>query len=300
MPVGVHASGMSHVALEWKECPVHGSAELDKTAVAGRRRDTEEHGRQPVPRALARRWAAARRGESYYQKALEAVTRGMYLPRITGDNWDDSVSITAELRPEPDNRFDANAVRVEISRHRIGYLPAEVAQDYQPHLLNLAKKGQVGTCESRLMIGPTGGISVYLHLGPPDAVAFAVDAPENSIPLSPESMTTVTGEEDHKNVLRQLAPASTGAQRWETAALGFCTIAKGKFAGQQAIEVRLGGERVGQLTRAMTQRYQQLVRDALDAGKTPICRAILRISPDKGVQVELMMPALTQSMSRGA
>lgn len=233
-------------------------------------------------------------GENYRQKALRSVTRGMRLPRVTGDNWDDSVSMTAELHPEPDNRFDPNAVLVDINRQHVGYLPAADAPEYQPLLLDLAEKDKVGTCEARLMIGPTGDICVYLHLGPPEDVAFAIHAPENSVPLPPKRITTVTGEEDHQDVLRQFGPGSTDTPRWETAALGFCTIAKGKFAGEQAIEVRLGGERVGQLTRAMTERYENLVRDALDAGKTPICRAMLSITPDKGVQVQLMMPAVKQ------
>lgn len=125
-----------------------------------------------------------------------------------------------------------------------------------------------------------------------EAVAFAVHAPESSVPLSAEWSTTVTGEEDHQDVLRELAPAGTGPERWETATLGFCTIAKGKYAGQQAIEVRLSGRRVGQLTRAMSERYEKLVRDALDAGKTPICLVSLLSTRDKGVQVQLMMPAV--------
>jgi hypothetical protein len=64
----------------------------------------------------------------------------MHLPRVTGDNWNDSVSITAELHAEPENRFDENAVRVEINHRHVGYLPAEDAPDYQPLFLTLAKK----------------------------------------------------------------------------------------------------------------------------------------------------------------
>jgi len=127
-----------------------------------------------------------------------------------------------------------------------------------------------------------------------EAAAFAAHAPESGVPLSPEWSTTVTGEEDHQDVLRKLAPAGTRPARWETATLGFCTIAKGKYAGQQAIEVHLGGKRVGQLTRAMSERYEKVVRDALDAGKTPICLASLLSTRDKGVQVQLMMPAVTR------
>lgn len=269
--------------------PMSRSAVAEQPAVDNSRRvPLPGNGRQSVA------------GESYRQQALRAVTRGMHLPRVTGDNWDDSVSMTAELHPEPDNSFDRNAVRVEIDHEHVGYLPADDAPDYQPLLLRLATKGIVGTCESRLMIASHGDICVYLHLSPPDEVAFAVNAPENAIPLSAERTTTVTGEEHHQEILRKLAATISVAPWSETAALGFCTIARGKYAGQQAIEVRVGGERVGQLTRAMTERYERPVREALDASKTPICRATLWMSPDKGVQVELMMPAVGRSMWRGA
>lgn len=229
-------------------------------------------------------------GESYRQAALRAVTRGVRLPVVTGDNWDESVSMTAELTAEPENRFDANAVRVEINNLHIGYLPAEDAPKYQRTLLHLAENGKIGTCESRLMIGPAGNICVYLLLAPPEEVAFAVHALEDCVPLLPQQSTTITHEEDHQDVLRQLAFSSTDAERWKTAELGFCTIAKGKYAGEEAIEVRLAGQRVGELSYAMTERYAKLVCDALKGGKTPICRAMLSITPNRGVQVELMMP----------
>lgn len=228
-------------------------------------------------------------GEKYRQRELRAVTRGRRLPTVTGDNWDESVSMTAELRPEPENRHDPNAIRVEIRGKHVGYVPAEDAPNFQRPLLYLAERGKVGTCEARLMIGPTGDISVYLHLAAPEEVAFVVYAPDYCVPLTGDGIITVTGEEHHQDVLRSLASAGT-APRWETAVLNFCTIDTGKFAGQQAIEVRLGDKRVGQLTRAMTERYEEPVRDALGAGKTPICRALLSRTHDRGVQVQLMLP----------
>lgn len=249
----------------------------------------------PMPERLVRiplpangRQAVA--GEKYRQRALRRVTRGMRLPEVTGDNWDESVSMTAELHPEPENPHDDKAVRVEINGNHVGYLPAYDAPNYQPILLSLAGEGTVGTCEARLMIGPTRDISVYLHLGSPEDVAFVVHAPDNSVPILGDRITTVTGEENHQDFLRRLATASNGTESCETAKLGLCRTEKGKFAGQEAIEVRLGDERVGQLTRAMTERYEHLVRDALNAGKTPICRALVSTTPGRGVQVQLLMP----------
>lgn len=86
-------------------------------------------------------------GEKYRQRELRAITRGVRLPRVTGDNWDDSVSMIAELHPEPSNRHDKHAVRVEIRSKHVGYLPAEDARRYQAPLLALREAGKVGTCE---------------------------------------------------------------------------------------------------------------------------------------------------------
>lgn len=229
-------------------------------------------------------------GERYHRRELRAITRGVHLPKLTGSNWHEAVSMTAQLRPEPTNSHDPNAVRVEIDGKLVGYIPAQDAPAYQPHLLTLAEAGEIGTCESRLMRGKDGEVVVYLHLGSPEALDFMVHAPEGTVPLSPTRITTVTGEEDHQDILHQIAPARTGVESWETASLGFYTIPKGKFAGQQAIEVCLRGTAIGQLTRGKSEQYKEFVHKALDAGKTPICRARLSLTRDRGVQVEVMMP----------
>jgi hypothetical protein len=170
-------------------------------------------------------------------------------------------------------------------------IPGDEATEAIRSALNDTDRSVRGEAEGALdrrdgYADPVGGYEVPYE----EAEAFVTRAPEGSVPLSPEWSTTVTGEEDHQDVLRELAPAGTDPVRWETATLGFCPIAKGKYAGEQAIEVRLGGERVGQLTRAMSERYEKLVSDALDAGKTPICKASLFSTRDKGVQVQIMMP----------
>lgn len=73
------------------------------------------------------------------------------------------------------------------------------------------------------------------------------------------------------------------------ASLTFCKIVKGKYAGEDAIEIQIDGRRVGQLTYAMTQRYGEIVRGLVDRGLEVTCEAFTVNTP-KGVQVELLMP----------
>jgi len=63
-------------------------------------------------------------GESHYQGVLEGICGG----RTEGGVEEEC---EAELIPEDDNRYDAKAVRVEISTQIVGYLARPDASDYR-------------------------------------------------------------------------------------------------------------------------------------------------------------------------
>lgn len=76
-------------------------------------------------------------GDGTYQ--IEVVGESHYwdnLVKIAGDCEDDDVEVvkTAYLVPEPRNPNDPNAVRVEIDRLTVGYLPRPVAAQVSPLL----------------------------------------------------------------------------------------------------------------------------------------------------------------------
>lgn len=62
-------------------------------------------------------------GEAHYQNNFEAICG----PRTTGG---ENRLVEARLVLEPDNQFDGNAVRVEVSGLHVGYLPRPEAKDY--------------------------------------------------------------------------------------------------------------------------------------------------------------------------
>lgn len=101
----------------------------------------------------------------------------------------------------------------------------------------------------------------------------------------------MTGEENHQDYLRTCLRDPRGATRVVTE-LGWCPISSGKYSGQTAIEVRINGARVGQLTYAMTQRYGGLIRSVEQSGRTPTAEALLADGP-RGIQVELRLPRTT-------
>ena len=99
---------------------------------------------------------------------------------------------------------------------------------------------------------------------------------------------TVTREEQHQNVLSRYAPAP-GRERRVAVELVWCVISAGKYQGERAIEVRLDGHRVGELTYLMSQRYASLVTSVHAHGGRAGCEAV--IEPDsRGLQLTLRMP----------
>lgn len=103
-----------------------------------------------------------------------------------------------------------------------------------------------------------------------------------------EVAVTVTREEHHQNALARYAPAP-GGERRVAVELTLCVIGTGKYKGQRAVEVRLDGHRVGELTYAMSQRYAPLVTGVGARGGRPGCEAVVRRDA-KGLQVTLRLP----------
>ncbi len=85
-----------------------------------------------VPTRLSSDGRLAVVGESHYQPALRAVvgTRDV-------QGFEKAMTTTAALIAEPDNKYDRNAVRVDIDGRPVGHLAREDAVRYQPPLLDL-------------------------------------------------------------------------------------------------------------------------------------------------------------------
>ncbi|WP_409464056.1 HIRAN domain-containing protein [Amycolatopsis sp. GA6-003] len=236
-------------------------------------------------------------GESYYQEALRLVAGG----RRIGAGFEEHLPVTAVLVPEPENPWDEDAVRVDVlagSRTvKVGYLSRDRAAEYQPELLELGVKGVLGTCPARITGGGDKYYGIYLHLAgpgelsgdsePADAVVAEITA--SDVLLRNDWSCTVTKEEAHQDVLREYAPTGKRQYREVVASLGFCVIGTGKYRGREAIEVRLGGRRVGQLTYAMTERYRGIVDGFLKQNLEVTCEAFTVLTM-RGVEVELRMP----------
>jgi len=106
--------------------------------------------------------------------------------------------------------------------------------------------------------------------------------------LNAEVAVTVTGEERHQNVLSRY-PVAVGAVRHVAVELVWCRIRSGKYRGQRAIEVRLDGRRVGELTHLMSQRYAEVLGEVAARGGRPGCEAVVQRGA-RGFQIMLRLP----------
>ncbi|WP_199443725.1 hypothetical protein [Umezawaea beigongshangensis] len=106
--------------------------------------------------------------------------------------------------------------------------------------------------------------------------------------VTAEVPVTVTREEHHQHVLARYA-VEPGGQRHVAVELGWCVIGSGKHRGEHAVEVRLDGQRVGELTHLMSQRYAPLIAQVTSGGGRVGCEAVVQRGAG-GLEVVLRLP----------
>jgi hypothetical protein len=227
-------------------------------------------------------------GESHYQHAIADVAR-----HSTAHSLDDAIPATAVLVPEPANRHDSQAVRVDLLRGdgsaiTAGYLRGDQASDYQPLLLELAERGEVGSCPARIMGGGQRYYGVHLHLGVPRLLLLDHEALGTAPTLPAEHQVNVTGEEAHQYVLHRVVNGRTPVH--VLAELRDCRIAHGNHTGEHTLEVLLEGERVGQLTYAMGLRYCDVAQEWRARTGRALCEAVITNEGTRGLQTKLLLP----------
>jgi hypothetical protein len=191
-------------------------------------------------------------GEHSYQAAFRSISRGKVVPRAGDEGcWESSLSVIARLIAEDNNPYDRTAVRVDVDGRTVGYLPREDAAGLHHQLAAVHRRGTQTACEGRIVLASNGEYAIYLHLSDSDAVGFALALSDDYISVDGPFHAEVSGEQHHQDVLRQVGPPA-GGEKTVVATLAFCDVAKGKYAGEQAVEVRIGGQRIGQLSRIMS------------------------------------------------
>jgi len=210
----------------------------------------------------------------------------------------------ADLVPEPENRFDPYAVAVRVAEKVVGYLPQDDARHYQPVLADLVAQGfqpqapcRVSASEWEAADWDRSGLGVTeFHA----SVALALALPHMLVPLNlppagnyqslPHGSATVVPM-DHDG-FELIAPyIRPEGECWVYATLHAVEPVTAKNS-KLAVEVRLDGERVGQLGPSGSADFLPAIQYLADLRAETAARMIVRGNP---LQSELVLYAARSS-----
>ena len=183
--------------------------------------------------------------------------------------------LIAALVPEPTNPHDRNAVMVQINGQHVGYLEKEVAALYVSAIRDVWESGHVAATGARVWASARDSWDASRKLKYVARVSVALSEPHLVLPMNEPPAGAysilpwgpalqVTGEEQHQDVLSGfITSAGDGF------ALGTLAAFEGGTARapKTLIEIRLDGERVGQLTPASSQHFVPTVRHLESQGQ---------------------------------
>jgi hypothetical protein len=218
-------------------------------------------------------------GESNYDAAFRALLQRNRPPR--GDYGAEMNGLPAAVVADPGNPYDQSAVAVWVQGEHVGFLPRDAAASYYPALADLAERGEYLQVEARVWAydeeGDVRG-SVTLVLPPPDGVQSFNEPPEEPHQVWPHGgAIQVTCEEQHMDVLGRFV---SDRDRHLAVTLHAIEVQKTpRSTAYRAVEVRLDGQRVGELTKGMSEKVIDVVDFIASKGRLPLCRAVLKGSP---------------------
>ncbi len=226
-------------------------------------------------------------GESFHEDAFKSLAAD-YGNRTVPDYGVELPDARAAIVRDPENPCDSNAVAVWIDgRHLVGHLPRDVAAQYAPRLEGL-DHGTYLQVPARVWIGTsydwndrtgseTKGIrgSVSVRLPEPDGIIPYNDLPDEPHTVLPWGRAVqITGEEHHMDILRTFALG--GDPRHVAATLHVIEEPRRSGDPFRVIEVRLDGQPVGVMSKAISEQIHDLVTYVASCGRVPVSRAIVK------------------------
>lgn len=212
------------------------------------------------------------KGAYYHRHVLGA----MFQLENARDNEEFFVDVT--LVPEPDNPHSrsGDAVSVRWRDHVIGYLPSGEGTKFA-QLRRVAASGYDATTKARVWTNKNWegkrDFWVRVSLPVPELLLPLNNPPADGYVVLPEgSAVQVTKESDHIDHLADFVPPSGYGQVLVTLHL----FQAGKTKHWDGVEVRLEGERVGELSRVSSEKFAPTVRHFEENGLTVVARATIK------------------------
>jgi len=231
-------------------------------------------------------------GEYYRQSSIVSVIGG----RPKGDD-SKQVEVKIHLIPEPDNPYGSQgrAISARINGKLVGYLSNEDAEKWYRDIHRITASGAIAVTVGNVLAynrtkwDKNGRTKRELEIN----IRVALPEPGLLLPLNTQngndiavlpwgSALQVVGEDNHLHHLFEYVPVSGEGLVILTMHRIENTLKNGSV--KELVEVRLDGERVGQLTPASSRHFLPAIAHTRDAGKTLAVWSKLKGS---GIAVEL-------------
>ena len=181
---------------------------------------------------------------------------------------------------EPDNPYSKSgkAISVRNGNDILGYIPSDVAKTYYPEIARICASGTIAETNARLWISgdlfsPDPRMDLSIALLDP-----GLNVPLNNPPLDGWGLIPygkpiqVTKESDHFDVLQDYVPESGKGPL-------FVTLHKANLGAKNVrvgVEVRLDGERIGELTKASSEKLLPAIEHLDAQGLDTVCYATIQ------------------------
>ncbi|UVJ41171.1 HIRAN domain-containing protein [Arthrobacter sp. CJ23] len=213
-------------------------------------------------------------GEHAYGKAIKAALRAGKRPgAVRSDSEVEGLQV--ELVAEPDNPYDPNAISVRWRNHVLGYLSREDALRYAQPVRRIIASGLTAATTARIWAYDDGDrlqARVTLALPEPGLIAPLNEAPTGVATLVPwGSAIQVLKEENHFDILFNHVPPDGVGLLLVSLHKAIHTLRNG--TERLFVEVRLNGERVGELSNVTSAHLLPLLEHTETVGETAIAYA---------------------------
>jgi hypothetical protein len=195
-------------------------------------------------------------GESFYTDNLKKVTR----------NRSGEIFVMATLIREPGNRFDRNAVRVDINGLPVGHIPKEDAVSFHALLDYANSQGLSVTTKARVWWDAGDGYgSVGLDVGDPDfaLVINLQDLAPNAVVWPSGKRFQVQKESENFEAIKEVLNLAYG----ESGCAAFIEVRNSvNDKGKALIEIARGSVRLGELSPATGKKFMPVLERLQEDG----------------------------------
>lgn len=212
------------------------------------------------------------KGTYFYPDTLNTLFRN------SGAKDNEEFFVDVTLVPEPDNPHSTrgHAISVRWNDLVIGHIASDMTEKFQ-QVRRVAASGYDARVSARIWTNTNykneRDFWVSVKLPEPDFLVPLNDPPHDGFTFLPYGTAIqVTKESDHMDVLSEFVPPSGQGQ----ILVSLHIINAGVRKEWDGIEVRLDNQRIGELTKASSEKFAPVVRHFDDLGLSTLCRALIK------------------------